>query len=217
MGGLDRRWALQCVGAALAFVALMAVALNPLGERALVALQVWQRAAVTVLGADFEVLRFGSARVHPERVLELVVTTRRHVVVGDRVLSPDPRGTARSSTLQLQGLQGASMALLFVMLWPLSDRRPLAQAFARGVLVVPFALALVVLDAPVVLLASVWDLVYQHLAPGGSNGLMLARDLLRGGGRLAAGALVGSVAVFAANRLGADRSVLDGVSARSAG
>lgn len=195
-----RGWPLQGL-AGLLLMVLLAGSGAAWGDRALQALQGWQRGVVEWLGDEFTVLRFGLLRQRSEDVLQLVVTTRRHVVVGERILTPDPRGTAQASTLPLQGLQGPLVALIVVWVWPLAPGRQVAEAVLRGVLVLPAGLALATLDAPVVLLASIWDLVHDHLAPGRSNGLTVARDLLRGGGRWGVGLVIGATAVLLAARL----------------
>ena len=62
-------------------------------------------------------------------------------------------------------------------------------------IVLPFALLLAWVDTPVVLAASLWQLLVEHLAPRSFSPLLLANDVLNGGGRYAFGLGAGVLAV----------------------
>jgi hypothetical protein len=172
------------------------------------------RASFEWVGSDFRVLSFAldsgagigtsTSTGTPtsgagERMLRAVVTLRHHVVLDGRVLAPDPRGVAEASTLALQGLHGPFVALCIGAAWPVLRGWP--EAALRAGLLLPAAALLALLDAPVVLAASIWELIVNHMAPGSGSPLLLARDLLRSGGRLGAGVLIGVAAVLLAQRV----------------
>jgi hypothetical protein len=108
-------------------------------------------------------------------------------------MTPEGPGLANASTMAAQGLQSSFVALWILLAWPAPDvlvTRSRRLALAMVPLLVLFAL-----DAPVVLAASLWRIVLDALSPGAFSPLLLARDLLQGGGRLALGAAIGAAAV----------------------
>lgn len=163
------------------------------------ALPAW-RACFEWLGSDFTLLGLTlEPAASGERMLRAVVTLRHHVVLGGRVLAPDARGLAEASTLALQGLHGPFVALCVAAAWPLRSGR--REAVLRALLLLGPVLLLALIDAPLVLAASIWELIVLHMAPGETTPLLVARDLLRSGGRLGAGVLIGLGAVLLARQM----------------
>jgi hypothetical protein len=142
---------------------------------------------------EFAVVGFGFDRDGGDQVLRAVVRVARYAVIGQRLITPEGGGQAQASTLVLQGLQGGFVALWIALAWPARDA--LRTRVLRLVLVLPLALLLICVDAPVVLAASLWQFAVDAYDPGGFWPLLTARDLLQGGGRLALGALLGGAAV----------------------
>lgn len=181
--------------AALAGVALLAVFLLG-GESIMQWLMPALRRSFELFGPEFEVLSFGIDREKADRVLRVTVKLNQTVVIGERVLVPDPRGTANASTLLLQGLQGPFVAAWVALAWPL--RAGAAELALRVLCVLPAMLLLVLIDAPMMLASTLWQLIADHLAPGATTPLLVARDIARGGVRLGLGAAAGAAAVIAA-------------------
>lgn len=188
--------------AAAAGLALLAVFVLA-GERFVQALMPALRASFEIFGPEYEVLAFGIDQEKADRVLRVTVMLRQTVVIGERVLVPDPRGTATASTLLLQGLQGPFVAAWVALAWPL--RAGAAELALRALLVLPAMLLLLLVDAPLMLASTLWQLIADHLAPGTTTPLLVARDLARGGLRLGLGAAAGALAVVGAAALVARR------------
>lgn len=162
------------------------------GERALQAgLPLLQR-AFELAAPDFRVLEFGIVRVDAEKRLAVAVTLSRTTVVGSRVLVPDPRGRAEAVTPLAHALHGALLALVAAAAWPTASPRRL---LCRGAIVLPLAALLVLIDAPLVLAASLQQLLIDSLAPGQLSWLLAWSAFLRGGGRYVLALLVAAAAV----------------------
>jgi hypothetical protein len=63
------------------------------------------------------------------------------------------------------------------------------------VIVLPLGLLLAVVDAPLVLAASIWQLLVDAAAPGTHSPLLLASQFLQGGGRAALGLSIGAASL----------------------
>ena len=186
------------VRAALAGFALLAVFLLA-GEPVMHWLMPGLRSSFELFGPEYDVLSFGIDQEKADRVLRVTVKLKQTVVIGERVLVPDPRGTANASTLLLQGLQGPFVAAWVALAWPL--RAGVGELLLRVLLVLPAMVALLLVDAPLMLASTLWQLITDHLAPGTTTPLLVARDIARGGVRLGLGAAAGALAVVAASAL----------------
>jgi hypothetical protein len=171
-----------------------------------------------VVQATLPAVRWGVVQLVPElgvkalapdqegadQVLRLSVTLEHHVVLGGRVLSPDPRGLANASTPRLQGLLGPLLAL-WVVLTLLPVRGALGLSFRRRllalVLVLLPAALLAVADPALVLAGSVWRLLVDAAAPGSFSTLLSVTQLLQGGGRFALGLGAAALALALAGAL----------------
>jgi hypothetical protein len=148
---------------------------------------------VFVLAApDFRVLEFGVVHAQSERRIAVVATLRRTAVVGSRVLVPNAKGRAEAITPMAHTLHGGALALLIASAWPARHRRELSWRMAVAL---PLAAALVVLDAPLVLAASLWQLLRDALAPNETSALIGLSAFLRGGGRYVLAVLAAAAAI----------------------
>lgn len=162
------------------------------GERVLGAgLPLLQR-AFELAAPDFRLLEFGIAEVDAERRIAVVATLSRTTVVGSRVLVPDPRGRAEAVTPLAHALHGALLALIAAAAWPTASWRRLG---CRALIAVPLAALLVLVDAPLVLAASLQQLLIDALAPSETSLLIAWSAFLRGGGRYALALAVAALAV----------------------
>ena len=171
-----------------------------------------------VVQATLPAVRWGVAQLAPElgvkaleidqeradQVLRLTVTLEHHVVLGERVLAPDPRGLANASTPRLQGLLGPLLAL-WVLLSLLPVPAALGLCWRRRVLalllVLPLAALLAVADPALVLAGSVWQLLVDAAAPDSFSPLAGASRLMLGGGRFALGLAAAALALAVASAL----------------
>lgn len=162
------------------------------GERVLGAGMPLLQRAFELAAPDFRVLEFGIAEVDAERRIAVMATLSRTTVVGSRVLVPDPRGRAEAVTPLAHALHGALLALIAAAAWPAASWRRLA---CRALIVVLLAVLLVLIDAPLVLAASLQQLLIDALAPGETSLLIAWSAFLRGGGRYALALAVAALAV----------------------
>jgi hypothetical protein len=162
------------------------------GELALGAGMPLLQRAFELAAPDFRVLEFGITEVDAEKRLAVVATLSRTTVVGSRVLVPNPRGRAEAVTPLAHALHGALLALIAAAAWPAASWRRLA---CRALIVAPLAALLVLVDAPLVLAASLQQLLIDALAPGEASLLIAWSAFLRGGGRYALALATAATAV----------------------
>ena len=155
------------------------------------------RSAFEWVAADFRVLHFELDREKADRVLRASVTLGRYTFVGGQLVAPDPRGVAQASTVAMHGLQGPMLVLWTSMAWPAGK---VATRALRLLACLPAATLLFLLDAPVVLAAGIWDFLVAAHAPDSWQPLLIARDLLQGGGRVVIGLAIGAAGGIAIGR-----------------
>lgn len=167
------------------------------------------RAVFTWFADDFELLSLYIDQEGADRVLRARVMWEHLVVIGGKVLYPDPRGTANASTQLAHALQGPLVALLTIIAWPHRAhhaggkhvRQWVEWAMRVGALI-PLLAVLVLFDIPMVLAGELWDLVLSELDPNSTKALVIWKTFMQGGGRYALGLVAGGLAVLAAHRLG---------------
>jgi hypothetical protein len=163
-----------------------------LSERVLAAAMPLLQSAFELAAPDFRVLEFAIADVDGERRIAVAVTLSRTTVVGSRVLVPDPRGRAEAVTPLAHALHGAVLALIGAAAWPAASWRRLV---CRALIVAPLATLLVLIDTPLVLAASLRQLLIDALAPGEASLLIAWSAFMRGGGRYALALAIAATAV----------------------
>lgn len=122
-----------------------------------------------------------------DQVIRVEVGLAHCIVLSDHAFCPDPRGHANASTLVGNVSLPAVLLVGVAVAWPARRGR---ERFLR-ILVLPLALSLLwALDVPMILWASIWSLHVDAFAPDLVSPLLIWRDFLQSGGRLAlAGAL----------------------------
>lgn len=153
------------------------------------------RAVFALVADDFELLALGPDQEGADRVLRATVMWKRAAVIGHQVVFPDARGTANASTLAIQGLYGAIVALIAAAAWPASGWREL---WRRLLWLAPMLGALVLFDLPCVLAGELWQIARDLWMPDTFSPLIVWKDFLRGGGRYALGLAAAALAVYAA-------------------
>lgn len=150
------------------------------------------------IAPDFEVRHLALARVAGEQRVTVEVNLARTTIVGERALVPDPRGSASAFTPAGHGLLVPWVAALGVVGWPYGR---LGELLARALLLLPLLAAWIVLDAPLMLAASIWQLLLDAVAPGTTSFLGAVPLFLVGGGRIVIGLAMAAGVVWAVSRL----------------
>jgi hypothetical protein len=166
-----------------------------------------QQRMFEIMMPDFRVLEYGVKQLHGERRVAVAVTLARRTVIGSRVLEPDPRGRAEAVTPLAHTQHGAVLAVATAAAWPARCWRTRGRRIA---LALPAAALLLLVDAPVVLAASLQQLLNDALDPGASSWLTTVSAFLRGGGRFALGLACAAWAVAVAAAVRRDTPGPDG-------
>ena len=150
---------------------------------------------ITQLDDTYAVLDLTLGQQGADSVVRLEVGLARLLLIGDRVLYPDPLARADVSTLAGHIAQPALLCIALILAWP--TRRATIE-YPTRILIAGIGIAAVVLiDVPFVLWAEVWDIHVTALEPDRFSLLLLWRDFLQGGGRFVLGLVVGGLAVAA--------------------
>lgn len=160
------------------------------------------RWALGFLDDHYRILFLGLTSQGADSVVRLDVTLARPVIVGGRLILPDPRGIATVTTLAGHVLQPAILMLAVLAAWPVRQLHEYLARVAGGA--VMLALLLLV-DVPFVLLAEIWSMLTDVHTPGHYSPLIAWSTFLQSGGRLAL-ALALSVFVVVAGQRFADAS-----------
>ena len=160
---------------------------------------------ITQLDDAYQVLDLALSQQGADTVVRLQAGLARILVVGGKVLQPDPRARADVSTLAGHVTQPAILALALILAWP---TRRAAIEYPLRILVACVGIALVILaDVPLVLWAELWDIHVSAFEPDRFSPLLIWRDFLQGGGRFVLGLAAGVLAVIGGQVLVAQRLV----------
>ncbi|MCK6407539.1 MAG: hypothetical protein L6Q60_16210 [Rhodocyclaceae bacterium] len=174
-------------------VAFAAVVLA--GEALVAALLPTMRSLVEVLAPDFVVENLRLTQLQSDRVIRLDIANRYHLFFEGRRISP---GRSINATINvLLPLMSTVTGLITVLAWPGSLRR----LACRLAVALPLLSALLVVDAPLALVALTWDF-WLHASRSGEISLWsLWMQFVTRGGRPALGIVGGVAAVLAADWL----------------
>lgn len=148
---------------------------------------------IAQLAPQYEIADLGVARAGTEEVIKAGVKTAYPRIFGDRSV---PAGVPmESSTLLGNMLQPLVLMLSLISAAALLQGK---HALALLILAAPSAAAVVMLDAPLVLVGALEDLVSSTMSPSGAiwSPWVIWMDFLNGGGRLAL-AICAALAVIA--------------------
>jgi hypothetical protein len=154
------------------------------------------------LAGEFRIQSLNLDREGADQVVRARVALRPVLVVAGKVIYPDSRGTANSSTLIAHALHGPILALLTVLAWPARRWREIGW---RLLALAPLLSLLVLTDVPAVLAAELWEILIEHLAPNTFSPLVIWKNFLQGGGRNALGVAIGAASVALAARIARPR------------
>jgi len=188
-------WALP-VALRLVLVALPLIALASLLQRPLIeAMLPWLALCTDFFDTTYRTVAF-VLRPGAELLLQRTVTLGEVTVVGGQVLMPNPLGQAVLATPAGHVLQPVVLALVVALAWP----APRAVAYGlRLAVLVPLLVAVTAVDVPAVLAALPWALHVEAMEPDRFSPLLIWKDLMQGGGRIALGVAAGVFAVVVAD------------------
>lgn len=166
------------------------------------------RQVFTWVAEDFKLLQLAIDVESGQQVLKVQVSWRSVAFIGDRMIFPDPRGTATSSTLLADALRGPLLAALAAAAWPTAFRfgalgqlTRWVECSARVLVLVPLIVVLTLIDLPLVLAGVLWRMVLDAMGPEVTSPLVIWATFLLGGGRSALGLLAGVLAALLARPL----------------
>jgi hypothetical protein len=143
-----------------------------------------------IISDGYQIKFFGLAARGVESVIRVDIGSSHVIVVGGHFVWPDPRGTANVTTLVVQTIQPATVALIAVLGWPCSS---LKRWLLRLSSLIVFLLIITSMDVPFLLAGEAWGLFIDNISPGTESALVLWSQFLSGGGR----AILGILAAFA--------------------
>lgn len=150
---------------------------------------------IRTIADQYRILSFGLDNEGFDRVIRIKVALAKPVYIAGNFLIPDARGVAIASTTIAHVWQMTIVCLAMIFAWPPLSMR---TCLARLAIALPVLILLTMLDVPLVLLASLWDLIIQNTAPDTFSILVLWNSILEQGGRLTLGLTAGVLAVLGA-------------------
>ena len=158
------------------------------------------------LDDTYQVLDLSLGQQGADTVVRLEVGLARVLLIGGRVLYPDPRARADVSTLAGHITQPAILSLALILAWP--ARKAAIEYPVRALIACGGSALVIMADVPFVLWAEVWDIHVSAFEPERFSPLLLWKNFLQGGGRFVLGLAVGVLAVEIGKRLAAWREAM---------
>lgn len=180
---------------ALALLVLPATPVAPaLAQSMLPAARAW----MGVVEPAFEVRALTMEQHAGRERLRVEVTLARPVRVAGTVVMPHPRGRAHAELPLAQAWQAPLLMALLLLAWPAPGGT--RERAVRALLALPAVTALLALDAPLVLLAEIWQLLRQAHGDQAFHAIVAWSELLRAGGRAGLGLVVAAAVLWLAGR-----------------
>jgi len=147
---------------------------------------------IGLIDDHYRILHLGLAVQGADSVIRLDITLQRPLLVGGHLVIPDARGHAYVTTLTGHVLQALVVYWAILFAWPAHTWH---EAALRTCCALPFGWLLAAVDVPFVLTGELWALFVERHAPTVFSPLLVWKDFLQGGGRLAL-ACTGGVATI---------------------
>lgn len=179
----------------LMLAAALALTLMVFGGEALVQLLLpLLREVIALFAPDFVVENLRVTSLNSDRVLRLDIVNRYHLYLGGKLLPP---GRSINTSINVMApLVPIAAGLATALAWPGPWRQLPRRLPFLALLLVPVLLV----DAPLVLVALAWDFWHYNLNPSDISPWSLWMQFLTRGGRPALGILCGCAAVLLAGR-----------------
>jgi hypothetical protein len=148
------------------------------------------KAELTWLDANYLIRDLRIRAQGSDTVVWLQVSQAQSIVLGEQVFMPDVRGRATASTLLAHVTLPIVLILCCALATPVTPAHiPVARmitfAVMRTLLVGTACILTLAIDLPFTLWASIWSLHVEAFQPDRFSPLLIWRDFLDGGGRLA--------------------------------
>ena len=144
------------------------------------------------IDSTFEVIACQVTTLGDAEVIAFEIKLAKSFWLGKHFVAADPRGIAHVSTTLVHLWQSLAVCIALILSWPDISVRKRMLALVYGLF---FCLLAWCADVPLVLLASLWQMIYAHYAIQEFSILMYWQDVLENGGRLIIGLLVGYLAI----------------------
>lgn len=168
---------------------------------------------IGICSAEFRILKFGLIGINGDIVIQMQVTLAKPVFIGTQYLAPDSRGVAEVSTSVNHIFQVSVMFLAFTLTWAYQNNginkqnitarndgvlfsRVFNKLVLRMIIGLPILALIIMIDSPLVMLASLWRMILQNLALDNFSALIVWDAFLEGGGRLVLGLVAGMLTVW---------------------
>lgn len=151
------------------------------------------------LDDTYQVLDLTLNQQGADTVVRLEIGLARVLLIGGRLLYPDPRARADVSTLAGHLTQPAILSLTLILAWP--TRKAAIEYPVRALIACGGSALVIMADVPFVLWAEVWNIHVAAFEPERFSPLLLWKDFLQGGGRFVLGLAVGALAILVGQRL----------------
>jgi hypothetical protein len=146
---------------------------------------------------DFGIYKLSLVQQGPEMAVEAIAKLEHTIVLGGSAFVPNGRTGYMVTTTVGTVLQPLLTAFVLVLSWPGRWAEVAWRCLIALLLVVP----MVLLDSPLYLAGSLWDMQIRAHAPGQQSPLVWWMGFLSAGGRLAIGLAAGALAVAVASAI----------------
>ena len=146
------------------------------------------------IDSTYRTIDLSVTRVNGEAVVQRIATPAHPHVAGDNVVYADPRTRITTEAAAGIVLQPLVLAMALVLAWPWRTAPELA---VRMALATPLAVAVVLLDVPLILVGVAWYDELSLLGQTAFSPLVYWADFMNAGGRFALTVVAVAVSVWA--------------------
>lgn len=150
------------------------------------------RAIIEAVDSHFHILVLDVMERNADAVIRLRVELARTVLINGHATHPKQGGWLEVTTTLGTVLQPACVAFILALAWPAAR---LQEFMLRMIVCAALAVIVVLVDAPLDLLAYLWSMFVDAFDRDGFYWIVKYHELMIGGGRLALGAVAGVIAI----------------------
>lgn len=150
---------------------------------------------LTSIDSTFEVISCQLTTLGDAQVIAFDVRLAKSFWLGKHFIESDARGIAQVSTSLAHLWQSLAVCIALILSWPNLSVSKRMLSLIYGLLLCVLAWCV---DVPLVLLASLWQMIYAHYGIQDFSILMYWQQMLENGGRLIMGVLVAFLVIMQA-------------------
>ncbi len=150
-----------------------------------------------MLDNHYRILLLKTGTEGADTVVRLDVTLAKPIFLNGHLIMPHAKGLATATTTIGTILQIPLVSLGLILAWPVRGAVEHLQRLGIALLLI---LPVLLLDTPLILWASLWDLHVHAMEPDRFSPLLIWQRFLISGGRLAIGIALGITAIALAKR-----------------